>query len=275
MTPAELAEYKRKSVEGGLPVGKAGPDHINAHWKAMNGELVNDGKGLYLTTDKDYGDFEFMVEYKALPDGDSGIYLRGIPQVQIWDTTKGDPRGRSGQGLRRALKQPQGIAGGIRQKMDRPFGVEQLRRKNDWGTRPRDLQRGEGGGPCRVGKLLRQPEGRLPRLRQGRCEVEGEGQAGREAPERLPARSGLCEGTDSTADPRERNPLAQRLHPRDRRRRGEPRTGGPRGECRLRRTDQRPGSEQLAGRRGQLRGEERLGRLPAGQGRRSADEGGV
>ncbi|MCX6858334.1 MAG: DUF1080 domain-containing protein, partial [Verrucomicrobia bacterium] len=93
MTPEQLAEYKKKSVEGGLTEGKHGPEHINAHWKVENGELINDGKGLYLTTDKDYGDFEFMVEYKALPEGDSGIYLRGIPQIQIWDSTKGDPRG--------------------------------------------------------------------------------------------------------------------------------------------------------------------------------------
>jgi hypothetical protein len=49
---------------------------------------VNDGQGLYLTTDKDYGDFELLVEYKALPLGDSGIYLRGVPQVQIWDSTE-------------------------------------------------------------------------------------------------------------------------------------------------------------------------------------------
>jgi hypothetical protein len=54
----------------------------------QNGELVNDGKGLYLTTDKDYGDFELWVDYKMLPLGDSGIYLRGIPQVQIWDYTE-------------------------------------------------------------------------------------------------------------------------------------------------------------------------------------------
>lgn len=33
MSPAELADYKRKSVEGGLPVGKAGPEHIKAHWR--------------------------------------------------------------------------------------------------------------------------------------------------------------------------------------------------------------------------------------------------
>ena len=42
----------------------------------------------------DYGDItELLVDYKMLPEGDSGIYLRGVPQVQIWDTTKGDPRG--------------------------------------------------------------------------------------------------------------------------------------------------------------------------------------
>jgi len=95
MTPEQLADYKKKSVEGGLTNKKGQPlnDHINAHWKVADGELINDGKGLYLTTDKDYGDFEFWVKYKALPDGDSGVYLRGIPQVQIWDSTKGDPRG--------------------------------------------------------------------------------------------------------------------------------------------------------------------------------------
>jgi hypothetical protein len=58
---------------------------IRAHWRVENGELVNDGRGLYLTTDKYYGDFELRLEYKARPRGDSGVYLRGCPQVQIWD----------------------------------------------------------------------------------------------------------------------------------------------------------------------------------------------
>jgi hypothetical protein len=49
---------------------------------------VNDGKGLFLTTDKFYRDFELLLEYKTVPKADSGVYLRGIPQVQIWDTTK-------------------------------------------------------------------------------------------------------------------------------------------------------------------------------------------
>ena len=61
---------------------------IRQHWSAQNGVLVNDGKGLYLTTDKNYGDFELLVDYKTVPLADSGIYLRGCPQVQIWDYTK-------------------------------------------------------------------------------------------------------------------------------------------------------------------------------------------
>lgn len=57
------------------------------HWTVENGELVNDGHGAYLTSDKHYGDYEFMVEYKTVKDADSGIYLKGTPQVQIWDYT--------------------------------------------------------------------------------------------------------------------------------------------------------------------------------------------
>ncbi|MCB1225713.1 MAG: DUF1080 domain-containing protein, partial [Verrucomicrobiales bacterium] len=79
MTPAEQADYKKKSIEGGLTDAKGNDkgEHLKAHWHVENGELVNDGKGLYATTDKDYGDFELMVDYKMLPKGDSGIYLRG------------------------------------------------------------------------------------------------------------------------------------------------------------------------------------------------------
>jgi hypothetical protein len=58
------------------------------HWRVENGELVNDGEGPYATTERDYGDIELLVEYRTVPKADSGIYLRGTPQVQIWDTTK-------------------------------------------------------------------------------------------------------------------------------------------------------------------------------------------
>lgn len=62
-------------------------ESMKDHWKVENGELVNDGHGAYATTEKDYGDFELRLEYKTVPKADSGIYLRGVPQVQIWDYT--------------------------------------------------------------------------------------------------------------------------------------------------------------------------------------------
>src|SRR5215207_4324565 len=63
------------------------------HWTVENGELVNDGNGAYLTTDKDYGDIELLIEYKTVAKADSGIYLRNNPQVQIWDSNqKFDPK---------------------------------------------------------------------------------------------------------------------------------------------------------------------------------------
>jgi len=61
---------------------------MKAHWRAENGELVNDGQGAYATTEKDYGDFELLLEYRTVALADSGIYLRGVPQVQIWDYTE-------------------------------------------------------------------------------------------------------------------------------------------------------------------------------------------
>jgi hypothetical protein len=55
------------------------------HWKIENDELVNDGTGPYATTEEEFGDIELRLEYKTVPKADSGVYLRGTPQVQIWD----------------------------------------------------------------------------------------------------------------------------------------------------------------------------------------------
>jgi len=77
MTEAERAEKRAKDLED-----------LKVHWKVENGELVNDGHGVYLTTDEPLGDIELLVDYKMLPKGDSGIYLRATPQVQIWDYTE-------------------------------------------------------------------------------------------------------------------------------------------------------------------------------------------
>lgn len=62
-------------------------EDLAKHWKVVDGILVNDGEGVYATTNLDYDDFELYLQYKTLPRGDSGVYLRGNPQVQIWDPT--------------------------------------------------------------------------------------------------------------------------------------------------------------------------------------------
>jgi hypothetical protein len=81
-SPAEFdklsAEEKEQAIAGWTADAKK-------HWTVENGELVNDGKGAYLATDKEYGDIEFLVEYRTVAKADSGIYLRSTPQVQIWD----------------------------------------------------------------------------------------------------------------------------------------------------------------------------------------------
>jgi len=59
------------------------------HWLIVDGGLEYDGKWRSLRTTRDYGNFEMWVDWKIPPGGDSGIYLRGKPQVQIWQRTEG------------------------------------------------------------------------------------------------------------------------------------------------------------------------------------------
>ncbi len=57
-------------------------------WKAEDGLLIFTGEGENIGTVRDFGNFELMVDWKITPDGDAGVYLRGTPQVQIWDTAR-------------------------------------------------------------------------------------------------------------------------------------------------------------------------------------------
>ncbi|UIR58000.1 DUF1080 domain-containing protein [Sphingobacterium sp. SRCM116780] len=80
MSPKELAAAQVKADE-----------QMRQGWSAQNGELVFNGKGDNIATIKQYGDFEMLVDWKLDKngtDGDAGIYLRGTPQVQIWDIAR-------------------------------------------------------------------------------------------------------------------------------------------------------------------------------------------
>lgn len=74
MTPEELAVAQ-----------EAADAQMAEHWTVTEGVLKYDGTGNSLCTAKDYGDFELLLDWKLEPKGDSGIYLRGSPQVQMWD----------------------------------------------------------------------------------------------------------------------------------------------------------------------------------------------
>jgi HEAT repeat protein len=79
--------YSRKKMsKEQLRIEQAQADSVmHAHWNVRDGMLYFDGKGQSLGTVKDYQNFELRLDWKLGKHGDSGIYLRGVPQVQIWD----------------------------------------------------------------------------------------------------------------------------------------------------------------------------------------------
>lgn len=75
MSPAALADAQVTADE-----------LAKADWRVEAGALVYRGTNYdNLCTVKDYVNFELLAEWKIEPYADSGIYLRGTPQVQIWD----------------------------------------------------------------------------------------------------------------------------------------------------------------------------------------------
>ena len=91
MTPLQLAE---KQV--------AADQRMRDDWKVEDGLLAYVGHGYdNICTVEQYGDFEMLVDWRLDPAGkepDAGIYLRGTPQVQIWDIARVDVGAQVGSG---------------------------------------------------------------------------------------------------------------------------------------------------------------------------------
>ena len=83
-------ELERKQAEANVMVP--------ANWSVKDGCIWFNGKGNNLCSVREYGDFEMLVDWKISKDGDSGIYLRGTPQVQIWDTSRTEVGAQVGSG---------------------------------------------------------------------------------------------------------------------------------------------------------------------------------
>ena len=81
---------------------KAAEDSANekakGDWIAKDGLLIFTGHGNNLATTKKYGDIEMYVDWEITAKGDAGIYLRGTPQVQIWDTSRREVGAQVGSG---------------------------------------------------------------------------------------------------------------------------------------------------------------------------------
>jgi hypothetical protein len=87
MSAADLAKAQTEANE-----------KTKGDWVVKDGLLVFTGHGDNLVTDKKYADFEMYVDWKITAQGDAGIYLRGTPQVQIWDTSRRDVGAEVGSG---------------------------------------------------------------------------------------------------------------------------------------------------------------------------------
>lgn len=85
LNPHSVVKLTGEKKEANL---KQQRDEFPQHWRVENGELINAGTGPYATTNEEFGDIELLIDYKTVPHADSGVYLRGAPQVQIWDKTQ-------------------------------------------------------------------------------------------------------------------------------------------------------------------------------------------
>jgi HEAT repeat protein len=77
---------------------KLADEKTRGDWVVKDGLLIFTGHGDNLATEKQYGDFEMFVDWKITAKGDAGIYLRGSPQVQIWDTSRREVGAQVGSG---------------------------------------------------------------------------------------------------------------------------------------------------------------------------------
>ena len=89
----QMSSYKRMKLQ------ETANKKMHENWSVKNGTIVFSGKGANLCSVKeDYGDFEMIVDWRITKKGDSGIYLRGTPQVQIWDTSRVEVGAQVGSG---------------------------------------------------------------------------------------------------------------------------------------------------------------------------------
>ena len=220
------------------------------HWSVENGELVNDGNGAYLTTDKDYGDIELLIDYKTVAEGRqrhlpprhaAGADL-GLRPRKAASGTSAPTRARAACGTTAAGapgKDPLVLA-------DKPFG--------EWNQLPHPPgRRADDGLPQRQARRRSRPAGELL------------------GPQAAAARK----RADPAPDPRRRDPLAEHLRPRDPAGRGERASSRKHGATGFETVFNGKDFDRLGRAGRELRGRGRRHRLQAEEGRQHLHEGRV
>jgi hypothetical protein len=88
-------------------IQKLANEKVLPNWKVEDGVIYYDGKSNSLQSVKHFGNMELLIDWKIEALGDSGLYLRGNPQVQIWDiNAKGNPKKVGSGGLYNNQKNP-------------------------------------------------------------------------------------------------------------------------------------------------------------------------
>ena len=127
VTPEEKFNWpgvRRAAVPEKLWEMQAKADKLmKEHWHVRDGVLFFDGLpgGNSLAVNRDYANLEMIADWRLLRvNGDSGFYLRGMSQVQIWD-----PNTWGGQGSGGLWNDEKNFFGATSRE-DRPIG--------DWNT---------------------------------------------------------------------------------------------------------------------------------------------
>ena len=92
---------RAKMSDTALQTAQAKADlKMKEDWVVKDGLLNYTGnlRGENLATVKEYGDIEMYIDWRIQEKGDAGIYLRGTPQVQIWDTSRREVGAQVGSG---------------------------------------------------------------------------------------------------------------------------------------------------------------------------------
>ena len=88
-----ISLFNGKDLEGWQNARQPGAE---TKWTVEDGTMTNVEHGLDIAAKDSFKDFDLKIEFKTVPKGNSGIYLRGRIEIQVLDSF--DNKGTPGKG---------------------------------------------------------------------------------------------------------------------------------------------------------------------------------